>query len=430
MLFVRLARTPLLLLAVLLALAAAPSPARAAGETTHAWMVERAITFLPKGPLKRLLRVNRLQAIAGAAYPDTGYWVEPGPFPQRPNARPSDDFGETSHWERFINAYVAHIRKRDCGDLTDPAGPCAPMIAHLMGAAGHGMGDELWDWLFEPAMADHGEDPAENFFSEGGPAAALAGNPLDDASSSPEYAMDEVAVWRYGKLLPPQLPAPPVSDLVAVYADLGLNVTPEHILTGHAVGLAMISAEHAVAPKEGPRVERDMPWSAGHFVTEPGGVDDLGHAIDGYMRALWRKLRSDTHPAPVVTRRYPHPGADDVPATWLPARTSPGPYGGGSRNRIIFVLSNAVDAASLTPSTARLLDADGAEVTLLPGFPRPGPYGAADGTHAVLLYPAADLEPCARYRVEVTTGVRDMAGAPLEHPDRWGFRTAGCRARP
>src|SRR5687767_12169343 len=206
---------------VLLSLALVlPSSAHAAGETTHAWMVDRAIELLPPGPLKTLLEVNRPQAIAGAAFPDTGYWVESGPL-GRPDVRPSDDFGEVSHWERFFDAYAAHIRAKGCADLADPVGPCAAMIAHLMGSAGHGLGDELWDWLFEPAMADHGEDPAENFFAADQPAAPLEGNPLDESSSSPEYAMDVVAVWRHGQLLPPQLPPPPVQDLVEVYADLG-----------------------------------------------------------------------------------------------------------------------------------------------------------------------------------------------------------------
>ena len=151
------------LLATFAVLAVAAPAAHAAGETTHAWMVQRAVELLPPGPLKTLLEVNRLQVLAGAAFPDTGYWVENGTIP-RPDARPSDDFGETSHWERFYDAYAAHIRAAGCADLADPVGPCATMIAHLMGAVGHGLGDELWDWLFEPAMADHGEDPAENFF--------------------------------------------------------------------------------------------------------------------------------------------------------------------------------------------------------------------------------------------------------------------------
>src|SRR3954467_12294697 len=202
---------PLALAAVLFV----PSTAHAAGETTHAWMVERGIELLPPGALKTLLETQRVQALAGAAYPDTGYWVENDPIADPDVARPSDPYGETSHWERFINAYVAHIRRRaDCGDLTSPTGPCAALIAHLMGAAGHGLGDELWDWLFEPAMKDHGEDPADNFFGPGKPGAPLDGNPLDDASSSPEYAMDVVATWRHGQVLPPQLPPPPIDDLV------------------------------------------------------------------------------------------------------------------------------------------------------------------------------------------------------------------------
>jgi hypothetical protein len=209
---------------------------------------------------------------------------------------------------------------------------------------------------------------------------------------------------------------------------MGLDVTPEHILAGHAVGLGMISTEHAVAPEEGPRVEEDMPWAASHFVTEPGGVDDVGQAIEGYYRGLWRKLLDAAHPAPVVIARYPAPGSSDVPVKWLPARTSPGPYGGGSRNRIIFALSNAVDPASVSPHTARIVGPDGRDVAQLPGFPHPGPYGAADGTHTTLLYPAQDLAPCERYRVVIGPGIRDVQGGALAEPVEWTFRTAGACA--
>ena len=44
-----------------------------------------------------------------------------------------------------------------CSDLTDPTGPCAATVAHLMGVAGHGMGDEVWDWMFEPNGPGFGE---------------------------------------------------------------------------------------------------------------------------------------------------------------------------------------------------------------------------------------------------------------------------------
>jgi hypothetical protein len=407
----------------------APS-AFAAGETTHAFMAEEAIDALPAGPLRSLLSAHRLEVMSGAGYPDTGYWVENGTVPVRGDElHPSDNFGEESHWERFINAYVDHIRSKDCGDLASPTGACAQVIAHLMGSAAHGMGDEVWDWLFEPRVTDHGEDAAKNFFAEGRPAAPLDGNPLDEASSSIEYAMDEVAITEHMRWLLPGTTAPPVDDLVDVYARRGLTVTPEHILAGHAVSNAAMSLERAVAPEESPRVQEDMPWSASHFVTEPGGVEFTAGAIAGYYEALWRKLTASEHPAPEVVALYPDPNAKDVPTQWLPARTAPGPATGGGELRIWAALGNAVEPSTVTPDTFKLLDEDGVAVAPLEGFPRPGPWGSDGGTHSILFYPAADLAPCERYTAVITTGLRDLDGASLESERRWSFRAAPASDR-
>jgi len=210
---------------------------------------------------------------------------------------------------------------------------------------------------------------------------------------------------------------------VQVYARRGLNVTPEHILAGHTVADTMMSLERAVAPEEGPRVAEDMPWSASHFDTAPGGVEFSAGAIAGYYEALWRKLTSDSHPAPRVVAIYPAADAADVPVKWLPAKTSPGPATGGGDRRIWAALGNAVEPSTVNASTFKLLDSDGAPVEPLPGFPRPGPWGADGGTHSILFYPAADLEPCKRYTAVITTGVRDLAGTPLASEYRWSFRT-------
>ena len=420
-------RRRLLPLAAVLLLGLVPAPAAvAAGETTHAFMVDRAIDFLPPGPLKTLLSTQRLMALSGAAYPDSGYWAEQDSPLGPVEPRPSDAFGEVSHWERFVNAYVAHIRAKGCADLTDPAGPCAPLIAHVMGAAGHGLGDELWDWLFEPAMADHGEDPGQELL-RARPARGAAGRqPARRRELEPR-----VRHGRGGDRDPRPLAAagarrpPPVADLVAIYAEMGMDVTPEHILAGNAIGTAMMSAERAAAAEEGPRVQEDMPWSAANFVTEPGGVDDVGHAIDGYFGAHVAQAARRGAPAPRVSARYPAPGSTGVPAAgWLPARTAPGPSVGGAQHRILFALSGAVAPESLNPATVRLVDPGGADVPQLPGFPQAGPYGGDAGTHSVMLYPAQDLEPCARYTVVVTRGVRDILGTPLGHDVRWRFATA------
>ena len=413
-----------MLLAIGLALVCAPNTF-AAGETTHAWMAERAVDYLPEGDLKTLLDPHRLEVMSGAGYPDTGYWVD-GYVPDSH----SHDFGEESHWEKFINAYVAHVREKDCGpDLADPLGPCAGLVAHLMGSAAHGMGDEVWDWLFEPRITDNGEDAGKNFFAPGRPGAPLDGNPLDDVSSSPEYAMDEVAIWAHNRWVSPATAPPPVADLVEVYERRGLHVTPEHILAGHAASFAAMAAERAVAPEEGPRVQEDMPWSSANFVTAPGGVNFSAAAIAGYYEALWRKLTEPEHPSPEVVAIYPAAGADDVPVQWQPAKTSPGTGSGGGDLRIWAALGHAVDPASVTPETFKLLDSTGTPVAPLPGHPRPGPWGSDGGTHSLLFYPIGDLEPCSEYTAVLTTGLEDLSGAPLASEHRWTFRTAPARPR-
>jgi hypothetical protein len=406
---------------------AMPAGAWAAGETTHAWMAQRAIRYVANPQLKALLNTHLPELLSGSAYPDTGYWIDgyiPDSF--------SKDFGEESHWEPFINDYIAHIRSKNCGALANPLGRCAGLVAHVMGAAAHGMGDEVWDWLFEPRITDFGEDPSKNFFAPGNPGAPLdssklpTGNPLDDVSSSIEYALDEVAIAFHNRLLVPNTAPPPVTDLVAVYKRRYGNVTAAHILGGHAVSVAAMTAERAVAPEEGPRIhDKDMPKSAAAFETAPGGVDFSAHAIAGYYDALWRKLTAPATAFPRVVALFPAAGARNVPVVWQPAKTSPGPATGGADLRIWAAFGNAIEASTLTPATFRLLDPDGASVAPLAGFPRLGPWGPY-GTHSMLWYPAGNLEPCTTYTAVLGTGLRDLAGRRLPAEKRWSFTTAGC----
>src|SRR5690606_18402889 len=121
------------------------------GIVTHAWMAEEAVASVQDPALAALLRAQRDQLLAGAAFPDGGYAT-------RDAGVPGGDFGEEAHWARCHDAYTDVLRARtDCGDLADPGGPCAAAVAHLMGVAAHGVGDEVWDWLFEPQATDHGE---------------------------------------------------------------------------------------------------------------------------------------------------------------------------------------------------------------------------------------------------------------------------------
>ncbi|MBI2170174.1 MAG: Ig-like domain-containing protein [Actinobacteria bacterium] len=390
-----------------------PSPAGAAGDTTHGFMADQAREFIDDEALSELLAANRDAFVSGAHFPDSGYWAGGAGVP-------GGDYGEITHWERFVNAYAAHIRaKGECAPLADPWGPCAPMIAHALGTAAHGMGDELWDWLFEPLVTDHGEKPDHPTLS--GP--PLGDYPPGSLITSIEYAMDMVAIVDHD--LWADIPAfmPPADDLEAVYHALGRDdITAHGILVGHTMETAILVAERVGALLDAERVREQMPWSASHYFSESGGVRYAAKGIAGYVEAVWSKITEPSHPQPRVVAVHPEPGEAGVPTQWLPPRTSPGPHTGGGENRVLASLSNSLDATTVAAGF-RLLDPDGDAVPALAGYPKAGPYGAADGTHSMLFYPAVNLEPCTTYTAVVTTALRDHAGASLAADHSWSFQT-------
>lgn len=430
------------LVAALLALAA-PGAAHGAGITTHAWMADVGIDEVEDQALRGFLAQHRSTVLSGAVYPDSGYYLG--------GVYPPSNFGEVSHWEQFVDAYVAHIRaKPECeGTLADPRGPCAGLVAQMMGAAAHGLGDETWDWMFEPQMPDRGEHPYDRNRVDDQPGWAELGTlpggadvrslllALDDATvgdddspifgviNSPEYNMDVAAINFYGRVAFDSLP-PPISDLVEVYRDIGRDdVTAEGIAIAWAGITGVLAAERAsVLDAQG--VRNDMPWSAANMTTSQGGVFHSGRMIAGYYEALWRKLLNGEHPAPRVVGTAPFDGSEDVPTDWAGAQTLAGPYGDGDK-RIIAVLSNALayDTPRQLPGSIRLYGPGNAEVAARPGFPQAGPYGGP-GVHSIAFFPAGDLTPCTTYTAEVSNDggeLSDHAGAALAEPYRWSFTT-------
>ncbi len=178
-------------------LASTPSPAGAAGIVTHAWMALDAVDHVRDPDLHALLDAHRDQVRAGAEFPDGGYGT-------RALGTPGGDYGEEAHWQRFVDAYVDEIRNDpSCGDLRRPTGPCAAKVAHAFGAAGHGMGDEVWDWLFEPNGPGFGE---QYIPPEWAPVVGPGGL---------EAQLDVEVIGRRQR---PTGPTPPIPDLARVEA--------------------------------------------------------------------------------------------------------------------------------------------------------------------------------------------------------------------
>jgi hypothetical protein len=402
--------------------------AGAAGVTTHAWMALDAIDLITDASLHDLLDANRSYVEAGAQFPDSGYWNN------TIGGVPGGDYGEEAHWQRFYDGYADQIRNDpSCGDLTDPDGPCAPRIAHLMGALGHGYGDEVWDWLFEPNAPDFGESYVPPDLT------AIFG------AGGIEFQMDMVAIGVHGRPTSPDTPPwPDEAKLAAVFAALGRPDISVSGLESGKSGMTIIrNGEGALTPTYLQDILDHMPNTAAMMVTAPGGVNFAAQAIARAQENLWGRILGD-QPATEVANTYPAAGESDVPTTgWDRAsfQTGSSPDRGGARNRITAVLSYALPYRTLATDTApipsqlpdgamTLTEVDsGASVPIKSGYPRAVPYGADAGEHTIDIQPADNLQSCTEYRVDVTDRLIDANGQPVT-PMSWTFTTDGCTEPP
>jgi hypothetical protein len=402
---------------------ATPAPAGAAGIVTHAWMALDAIDHVGDPGLRALLDAQRDQVRAGAEFPDGGYWT-------RTFGTPGGDYGEEAHWQRFIEAYVDRIRRDpSCGDLRNPAGPCAAKIAHAFGAAAHGMGDEVWDWLFEPNGPGFGEDylPPEW--------AGLVG------PGGLEAQLDVEVIARHGRPIGPTPEIPDPAGVVAAFAAVGRGDIRADALP---IGEGMLDVEREVeagwVESHAAAIGRAMPWTTEHVTASAGGVDFGALAVAGYYDGLWSRLLGARVPTRVSVVA-PAPGLRRVPATGWVGNVGPGSHEGnrGGLTRIAAVLTSALPfnasagggpvAAELPADAFRLrVAATGVPVPARSGFPRIVPYNPEAGEHVVAWQPAADLVPCTWYRAEITEALVDARHRPVQ-PYRWEFRTSGCRGR-
>lgn len=441
----------------LLAVTVAAPPSQAAGMTVHALMADYGRQNLPsEHPLKSILSRHRPALLAGAIYPDGGYATG--------FAFPSDrNVAENAHWEYFVNPLIQILHERGCADAVGGSFPipgiggtldflvdlqqaevpiadirysdgCGDLIAFALGVAAHGLGDEVWDALFEPVVRERGEhinnSPANTLdtFPPGADTSVgqilrgLIGNEpfellqqaFDPVSlNSIEYAMDVMAIFEHDLWLQvPYLVFPPADLLVETYARLGRNDPPVDRFAVERTSLAtrsLVLAERAGAAAETPRVRQQMPWASDNYFTGQGGVLHVGEMVTGYYLHLWDKLQRGLAAArgPVVSGIQPRDGLEV-------------PYRITAENRVYAVFSGSVDRASTeVPGSIAVFDEFGA---LVPS--RVNTFGyRGEGTHGLSLEFTEALRPDHEYTVVVTTKVRDELGKRLKRPRIWSFRT-------
>ncbi|WP_154662452.1 Ig-like domain-containing protein [Solimonas flava] len=437
------------MLAALL-LAGGAAPALAAGMTTHALMADLGRQALADGALKSLLAQQRGALLAGAINPDGGYATGALFDGDR-------EMAERAHWEDFNDAFIAHLRALGCdaqaraalaawpgngsSALAAVSARCARLVAFAFGNAAHGLGDEIWDSLFETVVRErdldaaakvsplHGEGPHCSVFDAvrdpqalkaalGRGDDAATAKALDLAAAlSIELAMDMVAIvdqhlWDDDV---PLLVFPPVDDLVAAHAlnrpELGIGAA--QVQRGFMIAKAGLALERAAALPLAPLVRSAMPWASANYYMNSGGVVDTAQAIAALYEHLWAKLLGE--PLPIaVAGVHPRNGEAGVP------------YRAGAAEGYIraFTAQSAPESAVERAGVICLFDEDGRRVE---GQTISGIYDP-DWGHVINFTPAADLAPDHRYTVVVTDRLVDQLGQVPRSAYAWSFRTAAATA--
>ena len=461
------------------------SASLAAGMTTHSMMADMARFKLPAGhPLISLLEAHRSALIAGAMFPDGGYATGVGFGGDR-------DLAETAHWGGFTNALAQVAHEKGCGEVISDGDAwdalpvlggtvdwiadelareavavpmrigdsCGYLVAFAMGVAAHGMGDEVWDALFEPSVYQRGEvegsSPAYTLdaFPPGSDASVgeairqVVGDEGFDALSSVvsnasvngvEYAMDVIAIRdRFSWEEVPALVFPPMEDVVAAFAKMNKTEYDELAVQRAAFGGRLIvAAERVGAALDYVRVREQMPYAVHNYVSGSGGIEDTAQYVSGYYEHLFQKIVKgpDDSPRPFVVGMHPRAGERNLPANPCVSgafSVCQDTVNGGARpiaDRYIYVslssdfgakIQELVDAFVVYDEEGNKLPAT---IDWLPGWAQ----GGAHGFRLKLENPV--LKPNHRYTVVLTTQVYDYRGpshqnAKLDAPVIWHFST-------
>ncbi len=361
-----------------------PGLAAAHGINGHVHVTGWAIESLPPGPLRAFFDDAALRdtAQSGASFPDSGYAVD-------------DAYGEMAHWEPFIEAYVRWIKATHGPDFsTDEA---RRHIAFMMGAASHGLQDEIFDTIFlrhleqEDGQSQDAADPGTDafLFTDG---------------------------WLRFK--PPVWLAP--EDLQEVF-DAAHGYRPEamQMRAGMArVKALVIDGFHVFAPQLDAQYRPLLPWGAAHYMdpeTAGGHASEIP-ATRAYMEALWDRLHDRLEPRAVVSYQYPGNG-----------RPVPGLTAGRVESWVHLVFGVGTNVGSLTPETVSLLRTNGEAREPVPVEVLHTRWsGSPDSTTRLLqLRPETDLVAGATYVLRLEAGLWMQDGRTTDAPIEITF-TASC----
>lgn len=364
---------------MLAAALAVPRTASAHGLFGHVHVTGWAIENLPPGELRDFFASDPdllSAALMGATLPDTGYVL---------GTPATNAYGEYTHWEPFVNAFVERIATT-YGPTYDTHDE-KMVIAFMLGAASHGLQDELFDSTFLFEMEQHD----------------LHGQELSDPGTDGFLVQDGHARLYPGPFIP-------YSDILPIYGTLPEGANIDMALIQHQVDVVkMVYVNDGFGKDTAEAIGEDdrpmIPWAAAHYF-DPSVAGSLRAEIVATMRhqqALWARIHGNFTDADLVVHHWP-----DGPRRLRAADHT------DVASWVTFVLGKGLQPNT---ATATLVDSQGAPHPFTLAYTRWG------GTTRILRFQAtADYIPGETYTATLNAGATLVDGHVTTVPHSYTFQ--------
>lgn len=354
----------------------APETASAHGLHGHIHVTGWAIENLPEGELRDFFDDPEVfeAALSGARFPDSGY---------ARNNEHTRLYGETAHWEPFIERFIQHARTTYGPRYTKEE---KLVIAFLLGCASHGLQDELFDstFMYEAEQRD-----------------ALGQEALDPGTDG--FLVED----GYFRHLPNDFM--PYPDLLALYADVDPEITQPLIELQILIVNVYVNAGPGLdfARDNAERYRPELPWAAAHYLdaSVPGSLRAEVYATGRHMEALWERLHDRYDDQDLVVHTWP----EDTRRLREADHTSVASW-------VTFVLGKGIEPNTTTGS---IVDENGES------HPVDVTYTRWGGTSRIVRFkPTADFVPGGRYTATLHAGATLVDGSVTTVDQSMTFQVA------
>lgn len=358
-----------------LALAAAFSmsqvqEASAHGIWGHIHVTAWAIENLPPGELRDFFSdpAVRNAAYFGAAFTDSGYW---------PNANESAarSYGEHTHWEPFVEDYIQWVIANDSAPFASLESK--QRVAFLMGAAAHGLQDEVFDSYMIHFTAEH-DDGGQDETDPG----------TDGFLVIDGYAQVIPEVWL------------PMDLLLELYSSLNVEVEAKVIEQGVNAMMSVYVSDfgRSIAKGMGDYYAPKIPWTRAHYMDPaiPGSLRSEIAPTMRYIEAIWERLHGRFDDDALVVHTFPE----------SPRRLLSGESGSIASVSMMVFGKGVADTTMLASLATEEGDPIAATTLSNQWGGRPDAF-----TRLVRIRPNEDLAPGAWYRATLAAGVTLIDGS-------------------